>query len=60
MAMCGTCRRHLPEDPNELDEIIECQYCDEIFCSEECLADHETKAHAEEALPLAEEDEERR
>ena len=60
MAMCGTCKRHLPEDLNELDEILTCVYCDAIFCSPECAAEHDASIHAQEAVPPAEEEEERR
>lgn len=60
MATCGTCKRHLPEDLNEMDEILACVHCDAIFCSPECAADHDTYVHAGEAVPVAEEEEERR
>jgi len=61
MAACGTCKQHLPEDLNELDEILTCEFCDEIFCSPECAADHDAYVHAEETVPPpGEEEEERR
>ncbi len=60
MAACGTCKRQLPEDPNEMDEIVECPHCGEIFCSDECASDHLANAHADEVLSLTEEDEDRR
>ena len=59
MAMCWTCKRHLPADFNELDGILSCAYCDAIFCSPECASDHDTNVHAGETVPPGEEEEER-
>jgi hypothetical protein len=60
MMRCATCQEPLPEDPNELDEIVSCRYCHALFCSGQCAAEHEEGAHPVEALPAADEDEERR
>ncbi len=60
MVRCGTCAKELPEDPNEVDEILSCKYCDAVLCSSQCLADHEEQAHAAEAVPAAEDEDERR
>jgi hypothetical protein len=60
MVRCGTCGKQLPDDPNEVDEIVDCKYCEAIFCSSECASDHEDQMHAGEALPVGEDEEERR
>lgn len=60
MVRCGTCGRRIPDDPNELDEVATCRFCDALFCSAPCVADHEERAHPTEAVPAAEEEEERR
>lgn len=55
---CGTCGRPLGEDPNTLENIVPCAFCDDLFCSDACLADHQVDRHPEEALPPPEEEEE--
>ena len=60
MATCGICSRELTEDPNELEDIITCAYCDMLFCSAECAAEHAERAHPGEAVPAAGEEEEER
>lgn len=57
---CGICQRELPDDPNELETIESCRYCDELFCSPECATDHEQQAHAPEVVIAAEDAEEER
>jgi hypothetical protein len=39
----------LPTNPNELEEIVECRFCDAVLCSSACAADHETLAHPDDA-----------
>jgi len=60
MVRCATCQEPLPEDPNELELIVSCRYCHALFCSSQCLTDHEERAHPNEAVPAADEEEERR
>jgi len=60
MVRCGTCGQELPDDPNEADEIVDCRYCEAIFCSAECASDHEDQMHPDEAVPAAEDEDERR
>jgi len=48
---CYRCGDPLPEDPNRLDEIVRCRYCEELFCSDACAEEHELATHAGEALP---------
>ncbi|HLB23087.1 MAG TPA: hypothetical protein VJP07_03250 [Dehalococcoidia bacterium] len=60
MAACANCGREIPGDPNELEDVEECRYCDEVLCSQECLEEHELSAHPNEGLPPADADEERR
>jgi hypothetical protein len=60
MVKCANCGQRLPEDPNELDEITECRYCKALLCSSQCASDHEERAHAAEAVPMAEDEDERR
>jgi hypothetical protein len=57
---CATCQQELPDDPNELDEIESCRYCDALFCSTECAADHELQAHPNEAVTAGEDENEER
>ncbi len=60
MMRCGTCDKQLADDPNEVEEIVDCKYCEAIFCSNECASDHENQMHATEALPPPEDEDERR
>jgi uncharacterized CHY-type Zn-finger protein len=60
MVTCATCQQQLPDDPNEVDQIVSCRYCKALFCSAECEAEHREQAHPLEAVPAGEEEEERR
>jgi hypothetical protein len=59
MATCANCKRHIPANPNRLDEILRCRYCREVICSMACIEEHEDRAHAAEAVLPPDPDEER-
>jgi hypothetical protein len=60
MVRCGNCGRRIPDDPNELDEVAPCRYCDALFCSAACAAEHEERGHPAETVPAADDEDERR
>jgi hypothetical protein len=43
-----------------MDEILDCTYCEAVFCSSACANDHEGREHAGEAVPVPEDEDERR
>jgi hypothetical protein len=59
MAACGNCGREVPADPNELEDVEECRYCEQVLCSQACLEEHELSAHPDEGLPPPEPEDER-
>jgi hypothetical protein len=60
MVTCATCQRQLPDDPNEVDQIVSCRHCHALFCSAECEAEHQERVHPLEAAVAGDEEEERR
>jgi hypothetical protein len=58
MIRCGRCGRIL-DDPNRIQAYERCAYCDDPFCSPTCAEEHAVEAHAGEAIPSPEEEEER-
>jgi hypothetical protein len=58
MIRCGNCGRVL-DNPNRLEAYERCRYCSELFCSPACVDEHMVSAHAPEAVPTPDEDEER-
>jgi hypothetical protein len=53
---CANCDRELPANPTELEEIIECRFCDAVLCSAECARDHEDVRHHDDAEAVPDDD----
>jgi len=60
MVSCAVCNRLLGDDPNEVEDVISCRFCEAVVCSEECAASHEEREHAGDAIALRQDEDERR